>query len=203
MKKLILSLMAVAVIFAVALCGCNSEGSALKKRLDALEESNSLLEERVDELERENDLLWDMMSEMGLKEGEFYTLQQAYDNSWLTQEDLKSIAYYHNGGREGNEEIMGEDYQPQPKTPEVIDKMTELSIKQTYCDNLRKQDNAKPSGVTIERYYGAYNGCYAVVLSSIYIGSYENIINEWKKIGGVNINYYDYLSFRIWKAKGV
>ena len=32
----------------------------------------------VDELERENDLLWDMMSEMGLKDGEFYTLQQLY-----------------------------------------------------------------------------------------------------------------------------
>ncbi len=202
MKKLILSLMAVAVIFAVALCGCNA-GADLQKRVDALEESNSRLEEMVDELERENDLLWDMMSEMGLKEGEFYTLQEAYDAGWLTQEDLKSIAYYHNGGREGNEEIMGEDYQPQLKTPEVIDKMTELSIKQTYCDNLRKQDNAKPSGVTIERYYGAYNGCYAVVLDSIYVVYPADVINEWEIIGGVNINYYDYLSFRIWKAKGV
>ncbi len=199
MKKLFLGSIAT-VLLAVFLCGCNA-GANLQKRVDALEESNSLLEERVDELERENDLLWDMMSEMGLKDGEFYTLQQAYDAGWLTQEDLKSIAYYHNGGREGNEEIMGEDYQPQPKTPEVIDKMTELSIKQTYCENLRKQDNAKPSGVTIERYYGAYNGCYAVVLSSIYIGSYENIINEWKKIGGVNIHYTDHFFMTMWRYK--
>ena len=63
-------------------------------------------------------------SDESLYQGQFYTLQQAYENHWLTQEDLKSIAYYHNVGIAGNEEVMGENYQPQPKTPEILDKIT-------------------------------------------------------------------------------
>ncbi len=201
MKKLFLGSI-VTVLLAVFLCGCNA-GADLQKRVDALEESNSLLEERVDELERENDLLWDMMSEMGLKDGEFYTLQEAYDAGWLTQEDLKSIAYYHNGGTEGNEEIMGEDYQPQPKTPEVIDKMTELSIKQAYINCYKLGGYGKPSGVTVKNYFGSYNGCYAVVTESIYVNFPAVPVNKWETIGGVKIHYMRHLEIDIWKAKGV
>ena len=31
--------------------------------------------------------------------GKFYTLQEAFDQGFLTENDLKSIAYYNNGGR--------------------------------------------------------------------------------------------------------
>ena len=97
--------------------------------------------------------------------GEFYTLQEAYDNGWLTQEDLLSIAYHYNHGREDNEELMGEDYVPQPKTPETLSKQTEKSIKQTELD---KYNNGREPGseyygtldqVYILGYYGTYNGC--------------------------------------------
>ena len=40
--------------------------------------------------------------------GNFYSLEEAYENGWLTQEDILSIAYYYNQGAEGNEALMGE-----------------------------------------------------------------------------------------------
>ncbi|MDE6075037.1 MAG: hypothetical protein K2G26_01215, partial [Clostridia bacterium] len=52
--------------------------------------------------------------------GEFYTLQEAYDNGYLTLEDLLSIAYYHNGGITGNEELISLDFTPKQKNPECI-----------------------------------------------------------------------------------
>ena len=48
--------------------------------------------------------------------GTFYNLQEAYEGDMLTREELMSIAYYHNGGRQYNEEIMGEEYTPIPKS---------------------------------------------------------------------------------------
>ncbi len=198
MKKLFLGSI-VTVLLAVFLCGCNA-GADLQKRVDALEESNSRLEERVDELERENDLLWDMMSEMGLKDGEFYTLQQAYDLKLITQEDLKSIAYYHNGGVEGNEEIMGENYQPQPKTPEVIDKMTERSIKQTFYN---KYVNDKHDSITLKdigvSYYWTCNNCIAVKIWCNGWG-YGTMCGE-EIVDGVKIIYNCVNEIKIWREK--
>ncbi|MDE6868767.1 MAG: hypothetical protein K2J83_06485 [Clostridia bacterium] len=202
MKKLFISVIIFVALVAAFICGCNNDAVDMKKRLDALEESNGQLQNRVDELEKENDILWDVLYECGFKDGGFYSLQQAYDAGWITKEDLKSIAYYHNGGIEGNEEVMGADFDPQPKMPEAIDKMTELSIKQTYCNNLREESNAKPSGVTIERYYGSYNGCYAVVLDSIYIDHYANVVDEWRAVEGIQIHYTDHFFMTIWKVKG-
>ena len=48
--------------------------------------------------------------------GDFYSLQEAYEAGYLTKEEIMSIAYYHNGGRVYNEEIMSEEYTPIPKT---------------------------------------------------------------------------------------
>ena len=47
--------------------------------------------------------------------GDFYSLQEAYEAGYLTKEEIMSIAYYHNGGRVYNEEIMSEEYTPIPK----------------------------------------------------------------------------------------
>ena len=47
-------------------------------------------------------------------QGEFYSLQEAYDKGWLTQDDLLSIAYHYQGRRD-NEELMGEDTSRSPR----------------------------------------------------------------------------------------
>ena len=191
MKKLILSILVFTALFAVLICGCNDGTEALKQRIDELEE-------RVDELEKENDRLNDILYQMSIKDGEFYTLQQAYNNHWLTQEDLKSIAYYHNGGIVFNEEVMGEDYQPQPKTPEVLDKITEHSIKQTYIDSILTDKNAIISGVNIDNYYGSYNGCFPLMMSDSYSGTTGE--ESWQTVGDVKFYFNSGNKIIIWRA---
>ncbi len=136
-----------------------------------------------------------------LYQGEFYILQQAYDAGWLTQEDLKSIAYYHNGGINGNEEIMGEDYQPQPKTPEVLDKFTERSIKQSYIDNFLTDKNAKISGINIEDYYGGYDNYITIMISDTYSGTTGDI--NWQTIDGVKFYYNSGNQIKIWRKNKI
>ena len=158
MKKLFLSVLILAALFAVALCG-----SSCKVKY----------------------------------QGEFYTLQQAYDNNWLTQDDLKSIAYYHNGGIKYNEEIMGEDFQPQPKTPEVLGKAIERSVKQTYIDSFLTDRNAKISEVYIDEYCGCYNGCYPLMMSDNYSGTTG--AESRQTVGGVIFHYNSGNKIKVWK----
>ena len=56
--------------------------------------------------------------------GDFYSLQEAYEAGYLTKEEIMSIAYYHNGSRVYNEEIMSEEYTPIPKTPQELSEET-------------------------------------------------------------------------------
>lgn len=131
--------------------------------------------------------------------GTFYTLQEACDNGWLTQADLMSIAYYHNGGRWHNEEIMSEDYVPAPKTPEVLSKKTELKIKNTAAKDYRENYNindAEADGFRITEYCGTYNGCVAIMMRDDYSGTAGVVWTD--TIAGVNIYYNSGRTMQIW-----
>ena len=98
------------------------------------------------------------------KKGDFYTLQEAYDQGLITHDDLKSIAYYQNGGSED------ESFVPMSKNPEVLSNETEKAIKETIVYDVRKEDpvsggEIKIINITIQNYYGTYNNCVAVMIS--------------------------------------
>ncbi|MDE6850183.1 MAG: hypothetical protein K2J54_02530, partial [Clostridia bacterium] len=129
----------------------------------------------------------------GVTSGTFYTLQQAYDNGYLTQADLESIAYYHNGEK---------------PYPENISEDTAKSIKRDWAKNLT-DDETNPTEdvtedeVTIRKYYGTYNGCVAVTVErtgAMHPAVYNPVVVE---IGTVVFNY-GYYSPRItvWKMNG-
>jgi len=119
--------------------------------------------------------------------GAFYTLQEAYDNGWLTAEDLRSIAYYHHGGQKvipipdsnGNFNPYGdfsmvdeeEGYAPLPKNPEVLSAETEKQIKQTM--NLQYDLKYKLKDIYIKKYNGTYNDCIAVMMDYKYMRSHS------------------------------
>lgn len=133
--------------------------------------------------------------------GRFYTLQEAYENGWLTQADLMSIAYYHNGGRAHNEEIMDEDYEPTPKSPEVLSKWTESKIKMAAAKEYRGKEynikDAKARGFTITEYCGTYGDCVAVMMKDNYSDGPAIV---WTDIvAGVNIYYGDGRTMKIWR----
>jgi len=173
MKKLFRILVALfmgtVMVFSVAGCNAGTQNE-LQGKVDDLQteiaELSDRLAEMEDQIRKRDERIEKLEKQLSgeLSEGPFYSLQTAYDNGWLTQEDLMSIAYYNNGGREYNEEIMPEDYAPQAKTPEILDEPTNLAIKQSVWEESFKEDN--PHNITTNdigvSYYGIYKNCVAV-----------------------------------------
>ena len=89
------------------------------------------------------------------KHGEFYTLQEAYDNGLLTKENLEEIACYVND---------------QLKYPEELDSKVEKKIKNDMAYDFRHRTDhavkeAKAEGFMIFAFYGEYSGSYIVRIS--------------------------------------
>lgn len=129
--------------------------------------------------------------------GAFYTMEEAYEAGYLTREDLMSIAYYHNGGREYNENCMPESYQPAPMQPEEIDMATANAIKDEYIEEFRPDYEATREDIFIDHYYGCYNGAFAVIISDNFSG-FPGVI-DFVEIDGVTF-YYPLVNYiKIWK----
>ena len=135
--------------------------------------------------------------------GTFYTLQEAYDNGYLTREDLMSIAYYHHNGREYNEKTMPEDYAPIPKEPPELGEEISWKIREAAAKELQQAETgavpeAEAEGMSVEKYYGTYNGSVAVIIGQSYYSYPAVEINSWDTIGGVVIHYWSYDRIQIW-----
>lgn len=134
-------------------------------------------------------------------EGIFYTLQEAYDAGMLTQNDLMSIAYYHNGGRKYNEDIMSEDYTPIPKMPQELGQNVSYKIRATVALELRRSKikEAKTDGVSIVHYYGTYDGAVAVIVTHSYLGDSPAVtVDISYSVAGVIFHYWTYNLIQIW-----
>ena len=106
--------------------------------------------------------------------GTFYTLQEAYDNGYLTREDLMSICYYR-----FNEVWLGENLDSaswvkyeytQKHTQQELDKSVENDIKKTYY-SIHKSDFFDKEGTALGgidnlsvQYFGTYNDSYVIVM---------------------------------------
>ena len=110
------------------------------------------------------------------RDGEFYSLSQAYDQGFLTREDLEAIYISLYG-------------QPPPDgKPEGLSAETALRIRQDYLDYARNHISPYIFSVLtikdiwINRYYGTYNNCiivemdYSGHVAIVYLG--ETIVGE-------------------------
>ena len=91
--------------------------------------------------------------------GTFYTLQEAYDNGYLTREDLLNIAY-HNGDRERNESAL-QNFEPTP-IGELSEEIS-LKIREYVAESYRNKGynpDVTAEHVSITNYLGCYNGYY-------------------------------------------
>ena len=132
-----------------------------------------------------------------IEKGFFYTVKDAYGKGLITHEQAMSIAYYHNGGIEYNEEIMDENYTPLPIMPEKLSEKKEISLRLTPYMGYSKPDYSELQGIRIDRYYGMYNGCIAVMMSTdnISIGQ-----KEWReRFDDIEIHYNDSNRIYIWR----
>ena len=130
--------------------------------------------------------------------GHFYSLEEAYENGWLTQDDLNNIAYYYHT-RHGETEHVDESFAPTPKTPETLSEDTQNKIKRTYLDEVIAMPNASFDGVMIYGYFGTYHDNIVVHISDTY-HAYDYVIEAEHIIGGVC--FYDYSSafLRVWRG---
>ena len=123
------------------------------------------------------------------KHGEFYTLQEAYDNGLLTKENLEEIAYYVNNSL---------------SYPEALDGKIEKKIKNDMAYEIRHAEkaavkNAKPDGVRVFWYYGEYSDCYIVRLINDYWLLPAGESYNWINIDGVEIHLVNNPPLYVWR----
>lgn len=131
------------------------------------------------------------------KVGEFLRLNEAYESGYLTNEDLIIIAYDYNHGRNGNKEIISEDYTPKPKDPKELSNKIQKKIKQAYLSNIIKDNTLSDKYINIYAYYGTYNGAIAIGITDNY-NVYDKIIIKEYKVGEVIFYNYSESDIRIW-----
>lgn len=127
--------------------------------------------------------------------GEFYNLQEAFENGLLIKDDLESIANYN------NDYSMSANIDPlSPKIEKGIKETKAYDLRnETYFDGTLILPEAKAGNITIYRYYGEYNGCYAIM---IYASYYDYTEAEWTEtVDGVDFNYSNGNRIYIWKEK--
>ena len=205
-KVIIVLFLWIVMVFGVV--GCNAGvQDELQAKIEDLQSQITEMEDRLAETEgqiSERDKKIDQLEkELAEKTtGKLYSLQEAYDNGWLTQADVMSIAYYNNGGRTYNEEIMSEDYEPLPKTPEVLSNLTELKIKSTAAKEYREKykDDAEDvvaDDFRIIQYCGTYGDCVVTMMTNKYTHYLEAVWID--TVAGVTIHYSNSNSIKIWR----
>ena len=159
MKKKILSIILSAMVLmgtvAFSACGNCYKIAELQEKIVELEERLELREETI----------------KSYTKGHKMSLETAYKLGLLTKNDLLSIAYYCNyNSNFGNEEIMTEDYVPQPKNPEVLSEELDLKIREVCARNTNKTAD----DYYIYGYFGVYSNCVVVKTS---------IKADWAQVG--------------------
>lgn len=130
-------------------------------------------------------------------EGVFYSLEEAYEDGRLTQDDLKNIAYYYHEAQEAD--LLDETFTSSPKDPETLSAVTEYKIKRTYLNDVIGMEDGSFEHVFIYGYYGTYGGNVVVAVTDDYHG-YDYVIEPQYDVGGVTFYRYVAAYLRVWRA---
>lgn len=128
--------------------------------------------------------------------GEFYTIDEAYENGWLSKGELRSIAYYLNS------ESQGKNFEPIPKNPEALSEELDLAIREdiarTYRDN-GSYPEAIADDISISKYFGKYGDMYAFTYGAIYFDSPAAITTKY--VDGIKFIYPQSDTVMLWKQR--
>ena len=136
-----------------------------------------------------------------LETGTFYTVSEAYENGFLTREQVMSIAYYYHEGYDStqcDEKIISEDFTPFPKSPETLNKKTDKAIKTSFYNSAywAQYENKRTFDDIGYVYYGTYGNAVAVIVSA----GIEGVSTvSWKEeVGDCIIHYRDEKRILVW-----
>ena len=186
MLKKVISI-AIILVMLIMLTACDSK---LLSRIDELEATIREQSDRIEQLEKENEQLSGRVEQMEKEiekleeeseyiKGAFYTLEESFDNGWLTRNDIMHISYFRYGivmegtvGDRENWKII--DFEPQIDTPQLSSKL-EIDVKNTFyklnrdlCQDRDGNEVYSTDDVTV-KFYGRYNDSYVVVVDCSFI----------------------------------
>lgn len=125
--------------------------------------------------------------------GAFYTLEEAYENDWLSQSDLLNIAFYYQGSED-------ENFLPTSKDPETLSEDQILEIKKTYLCDVLKMSDGDEEKINLYKYYGTYNDMIAVGVTDTYY-LYDILVIPEYEIGGVVFYNFSQRDIFLWMKK--
>ena len=117
--------------------------------------------------------------------GRLYLLEAAYENGWLNENDLKSIACSYNDFQQKDNPYSGL-YEP---PAEGLSNNVENELKQAYLNQIAEYPDGLLENVKINYYYGTYNGNIVIRIYSDYI-CMDPMVKEEVYIGNVVFKSY-------------
>jgi len=123
-------------------------------------------------------------TEKTFSEEPFCSLQSAYNQGWLKREDLEKIAGYHNS----------------KSNSDTLDGKVENAIKQAFLECYRRTGDSEftVDDVIINRFYGIYNGCAALMMG--YADSCYTQACWEETVAGVTFGYGSGQGILVWKS---
>lgn len=112
--------------------------------------------------------------------GKFYTLEEAYNNGWLNEDDLKSIACGYYEWRKFEENPYIGMFDPHKE----LSKENEKELKQAYLVQIDNKPDGLLDKVEIRKYFGEYNRNLIVNMYSDYYMC-DILVEPEFNIGGV------------------
>lgn len=163
------------IVALLGIAGCSGTQSELRGKIAELQNRIEEMEERIEQLE----------NKITNVRGKYYLLQTAYDNGWLNEDDLKSIACYYNDFQKKDNPYSGMYVPP----AEGLSEDVENELKQAYLNQIAEYPDGLLENVQINYYYGTYNGNIIIKIRSYYI-FIEPIEKEEFYIGNVVFKSY-------------
>ncbi|MCH5148669.1 MAG: hypothetical protein J1G05_04835 [Clostridiales bacterium] len=94
------------------------------------------------------------------RKGAFYTLQEAFNNKWLTHEDLLTVRSNHKKAHELIYEYF-EEQKEDEKSPIVLEKAVKQEIKAAFVEANKNEYSLCEEEISL-RCYGAFDGLYVL-----------------------------------------
>ncbi len=130
---------------------------------------------------------------MVYRNGEFTSLEKAYEKGWVSKEDVRDIHYYYSTDT-GIKNI----YTPSPLVP--LTAAQELKIKQDFLLFHKEKTEKYGSGVddiSISEYYGTYNGCSVMFIDTPWWAYAAE--GRMEVIAGYEIRYGSYQTLDVYR----
>lgn len=198
MKKFIrtgmCALLAVCTVAPMVACADNGAGFSpdYQTEIGELRQRLEEQQQKIDALQQENDAFRQQFTDIELRRnapyGTFCSLEVAYDLGYLTRDDLMCIAEIQNAWYYGNHDTSLSSEQADP-----LDEDIAREIRETAAYACRTDSSPIPQAdyedISINAYYGCYDGAYAVMVTDAFSG-FDTAI--WQiNVGGVTFHYYD------------